>query len=144
MKHIFSKFRTQTRSGDSTPEEPSSPADNWPFLLEQLRKAAVESVNAARRTHHWRLSSRERAEHEDLTVMRAMADRKKTAAVYFVMSEALSTHRGRPLSDQELVEADELNRALRQDPLSDEERRAIEGLARKGHIACHTCCGGGI
>jgi hypothetical protein len=62
-------------------------------------------------------------------MMGAMSNPKKTAAVYFAMAEAMGISSGRPLSDEELAKADELNRAVGQEPLSDEERYAGAHLA---------------
>ena len=63
-----------------------------------------------------------------ITVMQAMADPKKTAAVYFAMVEARPIDDGR-LSDRDLVEAEELCRALGQEGLTEEERYAVAHLA---------------
>ena len=60
--------------------------------------------------------------------MQAMADPKKTAAVYFAMVEARPIDDGR-LSDRDLVEAEELCRALGQEGLTEEERYAVAHLA---------------
>ena len=79
-----------------------------------------------------RLSAQERVEQEDfVTTMRAMADPKKTAAIYFAMAQAKSEHDGRPLSDEELSEAKEISEELQQERLTDAERQAVERLARK-------------
>jgi hypothetical protein len=61
--------------------------------------------------------------------MVAMADPKKTAAIYFAMAEALGRRNGQPLSDQELAEAKEISEGLQQERLNDEERQAVERLA---------------
>jgi hypothetical protein len=60
-----------------------------------------------------------------------MADERKTAAVYFEMAQAVGKHEGRPPSEQELARAKEICEGLQQGPLTDEERQAIERLARK-------------
>src|SRR5262249_9208118 len=114
MKRIISKSTRRTRNANSTPEEPSNPAPRQlAFPPGVARQRRDRGVKALRCTSFLTLSTRERAEHDDpLKMMNAMAYRKKAAAVYFAMSEAMSIHRGRPLSDQELVEAHELNRAL--------------------------------
>jgi hypothetical protein len=65
--------------------------------------------------------------------MEAMANPKKTAAVYFAMAEAKNAADGHPLSDQDLAEAEELCRALEQESLTAGELQAVECLARKGH-----------
>jgi hypothetical protein len=65
-------------------------------------------------------------------VTRAMADPRKTASVYFAMAAAAGIVGGRPLSDANQREADELCRGFGQSPLTKEERRAVERLARKG------------
>jgi hypothetical protein len=43
-----------------------------------------------------------------------MANPKKTAAIYFAMGQAMSEQEGRPLSEQELVEASEVSEGLGQ------------------------------
>jgi hypothetical protein len=74
----------------------------------------------------------ERAEYDDqLKMTQAMADPRRTASVYFAMAEASSRIAGRPLSDGELAEAQELCRAFRQEPLTGEEQQAVERLARR-------------
>ena len=79
-----------------------------------------------------RLSAQERAEDEDLlTTMRGMADERKTGAVYFEMAQAIGEHEGRPRSEQDLVMAREICERLQQERLTEEERQAIERLARK-------------
>jgi hypothetical protein len=60
--------------------------------------------------------------------MRAMADPKKTAAVYFAMTEAMA--KDGQLSDHDKAEAEALCRAFAQEPLTDEERQAVARLAR--------------
>jgi hypothetical protein len=64
--------------------------------------------------------------------MQAMADPKKTAAVYFAMTEAMAGD-GR-FSDHDKTEAEALCRALGQKPLTDEERQAVERLARNRYV----------
>jgi hypothetical protein len=92
------------------------------------------ALEGLRRSNRKPLSDRESAEHDDqLKMMRAMADPKKTAAIYFAMAEARSAHDGRPLSDHELAEAEEVCRALEQEPLTAEERQAVERISRKRH-----------
>jgi hypothetical protein len=82
-------------------------------------------------TNPHQLSGQERADHDDrLMVMQAMANPKKTAAVYFAMSEASSVREGRPLSEEALTEAADLCRAFKQEPLTNEERQAIERFAQ--------------
>ena len=65
-------------------------------------------------------------------MMEAIANPKKTAAVYFAMAEAKGAADGRPLSNRDLAEAEELCRALEQEALTAEELQAVERLARKG------------
>jgi hypothetical protein len=48
------------------------------------------------------------------------------------MAEAKSAADGRPISDRDLAEAEELCRALEQGALTAEELQAVERLARKG------------
>jgi hypothetical protein len=43
----------------------------------------------------------------------------------------MSGHGGRPLSDEELVEAKEISEGLQQEDLTDEERQAVERLAQR-------------
>ena len=64
-------------------------------------------------------------------MVRALADPKKTAAVYFVMFEAASRQDGRPPSDPELDTAREICEGLSRECLTDEERQANERLARQ-------------
>jgi hypothetical protein len=79
-----------------------------------------------------RLSAQERAEDEDLaTMVRALADPKKTAAVYFVMFEAASRQDGRPPLDPELDSARKICEGLSRERLTEEERQAVARLARK-------------
>ena len=56
------------------------------------------------------------------------------AAVCFAMSEASSLRLGRPLSNEDLAEAADLCRAFEQEPLTDEEREAVERSAGKRHV----------
>jgi hypothetical protein len=100
--------------------------------LKKLQSAATLALKGMSRAKLRRLSTRERAEVDDLlTMMRAMADERKTAAVYFEMFEAASRQDGRPPSESELVAAGEISEGLSQERLTDEERQAIERLARK-------------
>jgi hypothetical protein len=55
--------------------------------------------------------------------------------MYFAMGEAMASDDGRPLSDNDIAEAEELCRALGQACLTDEERKAVEHLARKRHAS---------
>jgi hypothetical protein len=80
-----------------------------------------------------RRSGLERAGDDALiTGMQAMADPKKTAAVYFAMSEAMASD-GR-FSDHDKAEAEALCHAFGQERLTDEERQAVERLARKRYV----------
>ena len=67
-------------------------------------------------------------------MMEAMANPKKTAAVYFAMAEAMSAADGRALSDRDLAAAEELSRATGQEALTAEELEAVERLARKRNV----------
>ena len=64
-------------------------------------------------------------------MVRALADPKKTASVYFEMFEAASRQDGRPPSDPELDTAREICEGLSRECLTDEERQAVARLARK-------------
>jgi hypothetical protein len=100
--------------------------------LKKLPSVAALALTGMPRGKLRRLSARERAEVDDLlTMMRAMADERKTATVYFEMAEAMGEHEGRPPSEQELVVAKEICEGLQQERLTDEERQAIDRLARK-------------
>jgi hypothetical protein len=102
---------------------------NWPPPLKKLRRAAIQALKTAKATPS---SPAERGEHNDLiTVMRAVADPRKTLAAYVAMAGAAGTVAGRPPSDAERREADELCRGFEQTPLTDNERQAVERLARK-------------
>jgi hypothetical protein len=117
--------------GVQRPEESSNRfPDDWPPQLARLRRAAML---AAKRATSNATSPAESEHHDDLViVMRAMADPRKTASVYFAMAAAAGVVRGRPLSEADQREADELCRGFGQSPLTEEERRAVERLARKG------------
>jgi hypothetical protein len=63
---------------------------------------------ALRRARLEPLSSLESVERDDqLTMMEAMANPQKTAAIYFAMAEAMSAVDERPLSDRDLAEAED-------------------------------------
>jgi hypothetical protein len=83
---------------------PSAKApDDWPAHLKKLQSVATLALKGMPRAKFRRLSAPERAEVDDLlTMMRAMADERKTAAVYFEMAQAMGEHEGRPPSVQEL------------------------------------------
>jgi hypothetical protein len=136
MKQILGLFQTSDKNVNCTAAEPADPAAaEWPSHLKELHRVATRALKDLRRTNLRRLSDRERAEHDDLLkLMTAMSDRKKTAAVYFAMAEASSRIAGRPLSNAELAEAADLCQAFEQERLTDEERQAIERLARKRHV----------
>jgi hypothetical protein len=124
--------RQSNQFGDvPQPEEsPTRFPDGWPPTLLRLRRAAMLAARGAASNAP---SAAESEHHDDLViVMRAMADPRKTASVYFAMAAAASVVRGRPLSDAEQREADDLCRGFGQSPLTEEERRAVERLARKG------------
>jgi hypothetical protein len=126
MKKRFSLFGPQQDPSNRVP-------DSWPPHLKGLHRDATSALKGLRRARQQPLSGRESTERDDLlTMMEAMADPKKTAAVYFAMAEAKSAGNGRPLSDRDLAEAEELCRALEQEALTAEERRAVERLARSG------------
>ena len=132
VKRIFGLFKSPDGHRKSRCEEPSSrvPSD-WPPHLKNLHREATLALKRLRLTNLDELSDRERAEHGDrLTMMQAMADPTKTAAVYFATAEARSIHEGRPLSEKELAEAEEICRGLGQEALSEEERQAVERFAR--------------
>jgi hypothetical protein len=104
----------------------------WPRKLVQLRTQAIKALVGLRHTNVRRLSERERSEHEDqLRILKAMADLSTTASVYFAMASAMAKLAGRPLSDTKLVQAEQICRALGQEPLSTELWQAIERVARK-------------
>jgi hypothetical protein len=108
--------------------------DSWPHTLKGLHRAATSALEGLRRARQQPLSGRESVERDDLlTMMEAMANPKKTAAVYFAMAEAMSAGDGGPLSDRDLAEAEELCRAFEQGALTAEELQAVERLARKRH-----------
>jgi hypothetical protein len=117
--------------------------DGWPPTLVIMRRSARLALRALRRTNVRTLSAQARAEHDDdLKVMHAMADGRKTAAVYFAMASAMGRLAGRPLSDLELAQADEISRALEQEPLNHEEQQAIERAARKHRSGTPSVTGG--
>jgi hypothetical protein len=58
-------------------------------------------------------------------MMEAMANPKKTAAVYFAMAVAKSAVDGRALSDRDLAQAEELCRALEQEALTAHELQSV-------------------
>jgi hypothetical protein len=96
-----------------------------------LHRSAALALKGLRRASQQPLSGRESVERVDqLTMMKAMANPKKTAAVYFAMAEAKSVADGRVLSDRDLAVAEELCRALEQEALTAEELQAVERLAR--------------
>jgi hypothetical protein len=102
---------------------------SWPPHLKKLRQAALQAVKTA---NAFPSSPGEPGDHNDLvTVMRAMADPRKTLAAYVAMVGATGTVAGRPPSDAERREADELFRGFEQAPLTDRERQAVQRLARK-------------
>jgi hypothetical protein len=133
MKPIFDLIRGRNHSGNNKPEEPSSRVPiGMPPHLDQLRKAATLALKSLRRTNPRRSPGPEQADVDPLvSVMQAMADPKKTAAVYFAMSEAMAND-GR-FSDHDKAEAEALCCAFGQEPLTDEETQAIARLARRRH-----------
>jgi hypothetical protein len=52
------------------------------------------------------------------------------------MTEAAVVFQGRPLSDDERAEGEELRRGFGQEALTEEERQAVERLARRQNAAC--------
>ena len=128
MKKIFSLFEPQQDPSNRVP-------DGWPPTLKRLHRDATSKLKALRRMGQQPLSDRESAGRDDLlTMTEALANLKKTAAVYFAMAEAKGTADGRPLSDRDLAEAEELCRALEQEALTGDEFQAVKRLARKGHL----------
>jgi hypothetical protein len=70
--------------------------DNFAWRLQGLHRAATSALKGLRRARQQPLSGRESVERDDeLTMMEAMANPKKTAAVYFAMAEAKSARDGR-------------------------------------------------
>jgi hypothetical protein len=134
MKQLFDLLRTRFQRSKTKPEEPSSRASvRLPPELDQLRKAATSALKSSRRTNPLRVPGPEQAGDDALiTVMKATADPKKTAAVYFAMSEAME--RDGRFSDHDKAEAEALCRAFGHEPLTDEERQAIALLARKRYV----------
>ena len=107
-------------------------SDDLPTKLKTLQRSAALVLRSVRKAKPDRLSAQERAEDEDLaTMVRALADPKKTASVYFEMFEAASQQDGRPPSDPELDTAREICEGLSRECLTDEERQANERLARQ-------------
>jgi len=107
--------------------------ERWPPHLKALHRAATSALKGLRRASQQPLSGRESVERDDLlTMMEAMANPQKTAAVYFAMAEAQSAADGRALSGRDLAKAEELCRALKQEDLTAEELQAEERLARSG------------
>jgi hypothetical protein len=81
--------------------------DNFAWRLQGLHRAATSALKGLRRARQQPLSGRESVERDDeLTMMEAMANPKKTAAVYFAMAEAKSAGDGRALSGRDLAEAE--------------------------------------
>ena len=112
-------------------ESPKVP-DDWPAHLKKLQSVAKLALKGMSKAKLRRLSTRERAQDDDLLIMmRAMADERKTAAVYFEMAQAMGEYEGRPPSEQERVMARAICEGLQQEHLTDEERQAIERFARK-------------
>ena len=127
MKKRFSLFGPQQDHSNRAPH-------SWPPSLKRLHRAATLALKGLLRARQQPLSGRESVERDDqLTMMEATANPKKTAAVYFAMAEVKSAGDGYPLSDRDLAEAKELCRALEQEALTAEERQAVERLARKWH-----------
>jgi hypothetical protein len=109
-------------------ESPTRFPDGWPPTLLRLRRAAVLAARSAASNAP---SPAESEHHNDLViVMRAMADPRKTASVYFAMAAAAGIVRGQPLSEADQREADELCCGFGQSPLTEEEQRAVERIAR--------------
>jgi hypothetical protein len=126
MKKRFSLFGPQQDPSNRMP-------DSWPPHLKRLHRAATSALKGLRRARQQPLSGRGGVERDDqLTMMEAMANPKKTAAIYFAMAEAKSRGDGRALSDRELAEAEELCRALEQEALTAGELQAVERLAGSG------------
>src|SRR5262245_48831819 len=88
---------------------------DWPPRLTKLREVAIQALKSANAIPS---SPADRGEHKDLvTVLRAMADPRKTVAVYVAMARAAGTVAGRPLSVVELQEGAELCRGFGQSSL---------------------------
>jgi hypothetical protein len=123
----------QTSSGGgSSAELPNHVPGDWPPHLKQLRKAAVLALKCLDRPELRSHAQQGAAQHDALLkVMRAMADPRKTLSVYVAMTETAVVLQGRQLSDEQRAEGEELRRGFAQEPLTDEERRAVESLARK-------------
>jgi hypothetical protein len=101
--------------------------DHWPPLKKLQRCATLALKSVGGEAVH-RLS----VEDDDLLItMRALADPRKTAAIYFAMAQAMRELERRPLSQQELVEAKEISEGLQRARLTDEERQAVEHLAQR-------------
>lgn len=124
MKKRFGFFGLQQDPSNLVP-------DSWPPHLKGLLRTATSALKGLRRARQQLLSGRESVERDDqLTIMEATANPKKTAAVYFAMAEAKSAGDGRALSDRDLAEAKELRRTLEQEALTAEELQAVERRPR--------------
>jgi hypothetical protein len=105
--------------------------DDWPRQLKELQSLATLALKSVCGTNSRRFSGHEPASEDDVvTMMRALADPKKTAAAFFAMGQAMSEHDGWPLSE-ELVQVREISEGLGQERLTDGERQAIERVARQ-------------
>ncbi len=81
MKKRFSLFGSQQDPSNRVP-------DSWPPHLKGLHRTATSALKGLRRARQQPLSSRESAERDDqLTMMEAMANPQKVAAVYFAMTK---------------------------------------------------------
>jgi hypothetical protein len=136
-------FRGHGGTGKSVPAAFSNHVhDNLPPPLKRLQKAARSALKDLRHPNPGRLSNQERADL--LIMMQAMADPKKTVAIYFAMAEAMYRQMGQPLSDHELAEAKEISEGFQQERLTDEERQAVERLGNVQHMRIGAAGRGGI
>ena len=138
MKHFKYFLNSKRESGAPVPQlsRASSPTpENWPSDLSKLHNVATSALKDPPGSSLPQDSERQRAGDDDLvTVMRAMADPNRTAAVYFAIAEAMGGPDGQPLSDRDLAEAEEICRGFGQEPLTEEEKRAIERLASRRKV----------
>jgi hypothetical protein len=129
---LFDLLRTRARRGNTRHAEPASRVPALPRELEQLRKTAIKTLKSFRGGRLRPNSGLDQVTEEALfTMMQAMADPMKVGAVYFAMGEAMARNDGRPLSDHEMAEAEELCRAFGQARLTDEERKAVQHLTQE-------------
>jgi hypothetical protein len=136
---LFDLLRSRARRVTTRHAESASRVPALPRELEQLRKTAIKTLKSFRGGRLRPNSGLDQVTEESLfAMMQAMSDPKKTGAVYFAMGEAMARNDGRPLSDHEMAEAEELCRAFGQARLTDEERMAVEHLAQKRHRLAHS------